>query len=331
MSGGLSGERAELKTVLVTGTTGFIGQHLCSVLLKRGVELHILGRRQPEIDAKFHYWDLIEPLNATSLAGIDTIFHLAGKAHALAETRQDEDEYFQINTESTRKLLEEAKKSGVQTFVYFSSVKAVGDMDGVMDESVSVEADTPYGRSKRASERLVLEGRYVPCPIVIRPSMVYGNTEKGNLPKMIRAIYAGKFPPLPEMNNRRSMVHVNDVVQAALLAAGHAESAGKTYIVTDGENYSTRQMYEWICEALHKPVPIWYLPLFVLKLMAVTGNTIGALSGRRFVFDSDTLDKLTGSALYSSEKICDELGFNPKYNLRDSLPEIVRFLGLNKS
>jgi len=315
----------------MTGATGFIGHHLCAALLNKGMKLRVLGRKQPDIDTEFHYWDMTELPSTTSLAGVEAVFHLAGKAHALAETRQDEDEYFQINTESTRKLLEEAKKAGVQTFVYFSSVKAVGDIDGVMDESVSVGADTPYGRSKRASERLVLEGGYVPCPVVIRPSMVYGNTEKGNLPKMIKAVYAGKFPPLPEMNNRRSMVHVNDVVQAALLAAGRVESAGKTYIVTDGETYSTRQMYEWICEALHKPVPIWHLPFFVLKLMAVTGNVIETLSGRRFIFDSAALGKLTGSALYSSEKICNDLKFDPKYNLRDSLPEILRFLGLNKS
>ena len=315
-----------MKSVLVTGATGFIGQNLCRVLSGQAVELHILGRKSPECDVRFHVWDMQYPLDAENLQGIDTVFHLAGKAHALSETKQDVDEYFRINTEATKSLLQACKQQGVKTFVYFSSVKAVGDSEGVMDESILIESDTPYGQSKRASERLVLEGGYVPHPVVIRPSMVYGNTDKGNLPKMIQAIRNGKFPPLPEVNNRRSMVHVDDVVKAALVAAEHTESAGQTYIVTDGETYSTRQMYEWICNAAHKPVPVWTLPLFMLKLLAKFGDLIGYVRGRRFVFDSDALEKLTGSACYSSARLEKQLGFKPERRLDEALPEIVRFL-----
>lgn len=317
-----------MKTVLVTGATGFIGHHLCATLLNKGVKLRVLGRRQPDIDAEFHFWDMVDPLSTIPLTGVDTVFHLAGKAHALAETRQDMDEYFSINTEATQKLLQASKKAGVKTFIYFSSVKAAGDINGLMDESVSVESDMPYGQSKKASEQLVLEGNYVPHPVVIRPSMVYGNTDKGNLPKMIQAVRAGKFPPLPEIQNRRSMVHVDDVVSAAILVAEHPEASGNIYIITDGESYSTRQMYEWICEALRKPVPAWCLPWFALKLLALVGDAIGSIRGRRFIFNSDALLKLTGSALYSSEKIEQELGYRPQRNLHDSLPEIVRFLGM---
>ncbi|PIS18317.1 MAG: NAD-dependent dehydratase [Zetaproteobacteria bacterium CG12_big_fil_rev_8_21_14_0_65_55_1124] len=319
-----------MKTVLVTGATGFIGQNLCRLLSEMQVDLHVLGRTRPEFSAKFHVWDMEGCLDSDVLSGIDTVFHLAGKAHALEESRQDAREYFRINTEATEELLLACKKSGVKTFVYFSSVKATGDSEVLTDESCLSESDTPYGQSKRASEKLVLKGGYVPHPVVIRPSMVYGNTEKGNLPKMIRAVWAGKFPPLPETHNKRSMVHVDDLVRAAILAAEKPEAAGKVYIVTDSEAYSTRQIYEWICEALHKPVPVWNIPFCVMKLFAKLGDMIGLLRGRRFSFDSDALGKLTGSACYSSEKIARELGFRAKRNLRDALPEISRFLGLTK-
>ncbi|NWF36783.1 NAD-dependent epimerase/dehydratase family protein [Mariprofundus sp. KV] len=319
-----------MKNVLVTGATGFIGKNLCGVLSRKHVDLNVLGRKKTGFNAKFHLWNFEGDLDPDCLHGIDTVFHLAGKAHALAETNQDVDQYSYINTDATERLLQACQKAGVKTFVYFSSVKAAGDIEGSMDELVSVLPDTPYGQSKKASEELVLEGGYVPHPVVIRPTMVYGNTEKGNLPKMIKAIDSGKFPPLPEVNNRRSMVHVDDVVQAAMLAAEHAEAAGQIYIVTDGESYSTRQMYEWICEALHKPLPVWNLPLFVLKLLAKVGDLIGALRGRRFVFDSDGLDKLTGSASYSSAKIERQLGFKANRNLREALPEIAQYLGVLK-
>lgn len=316
-----------MKKVLVTGATGFIGQYLCRSLLKQGVELHVLGRSPVDFQATFHSWNLTQPVDGSALQGVDTVFHLAGKAHELCETSQDADEYFQINTEATRKLLEAARQAGVSTFVYFSSVKACGSHDGAMDESTVVMPDTPYGQSKLAAEELVLEGGYVPNPVVIRPAMVYGNTEKGNLPRMIRAIAAGRFPPLPEVGNRRSMVHVDDIVQAAILAAERPEAAGQVYIVTDGVPYSTRHIYEWICEALGKPVPGWTIPMPVLNLLAKAGDGIGSLRGRRFMFDTDALEKLVGSACFSSGKIERGLGFKAKRHLRESLPEITDFLG----
>ena len=321
------------KLALVTGASGFIGHRLCQLLLLKGYKIRALLHREFSNGP----WDesvvvdLVSDLPEEVMADVDTVFHLAGKAHALAETAQDQDEYFSVNTEATHRLLKAASRAGVQTFVYFSSVKAVGDVDGVMDESVTERADTPYGRSKHAAEKLVLEGGYVSHPVVIRPSMVYGRTVKGNLPKMIQAIESGRFPPLPEVHNSRSMVHVDDVVQAAILAAESLKASGKAYIVTDGHSYSTRQIYEWICEALHKTVPRWHLPMFVMRLMGRVGDMIGSIRGRRFIFDSDALAKLTGDANYSSKKIEKELGFKPSRNLRESLPEIIEYLGEGSS
>ena len=265
------------KSVLVTGASGFIGHELCKQLQRSGKHVRVLLRQiseGPWDDVVIGDLALGFPSEITF--NVDAVFHLAGKAHALAETRQDASEYFRINTEATECLLRACRKQGVKTFVYFSSVKAVADIDGVMDESVELAADTPYGKSKRAAEKLVLEGDFVPNPVVVRPSMVYGNTTKGNLPKMIRAIQVGRFPPLPELNNSRSMVHVNDVVQAAILAAEKPQAAGETYIVTDGQAYSTRQMYEWICDALQRPIPGWTVPLGVLEVLAKVGDAIGA-------------------------------------------------------
>lgn len=314
--------------ILVSGAHGFIGIKLIQFLLQQGFRVRTLTRNATNDKTDNYSIDLImDECPATLCANIDTIFHLAGKAHALAETRQDEAEYFQINTEGTRKLLEAAKQAGVQKFIYFSSVKAVGDSDTQpMDESVQTPAETPYGQSKYAAEQLVLHGGYVPHSVVIRPSMVYGNTEKGNLPRMIQAIRRDMFPPLPETHNRRSMVHVDDVVQAAILAAEKPEAEGQIYIVTDGQAYSTRQIYDWIRSVLGKSSLNAAIPMGLLNVLAKSGDGIGQVLGRRFPFDSDALDKLTGSAWYSSAKIQRELGFNPKHTLQSSLPEIVRYL-----
>jgi len=319
------------RLVLVTGASGFIGRELCQELREQSVQVRG-GMRQVAEGP----WDEVVLFDLTTkrlpedaLAGVDTIFHLAGKSHALSETRQDEEEYFRINTEGTGILLEAAKVAGVRRFVFISSVKAMGEgSDVCQDESVQCRPETPYGKSKLAAERMVLEGGYVPEPVVLRLSMVYGSSRKGNLPRMIEAVAKGHFPPFLEVGNQRSIVHVEDVVQAALLAAEKPVAGGQTYIVTDGQACSTRQMYERICEALDKPVPAWTIPIGLLKVLAKVGDGIGLMRGRRFLFDSDALDKLIGAACYSSEKIERELEFRPKRDFHSALPEIVAHLDL---
>ncbi|MDX8401445.1 MAG: NAD-dependent epimerase/dehydratase family protein [Mariprofundaceae bacterium] len=298
----------------LTGATGFIGGRLLSLVGEQGADIVALGRRAPDGVARFVHWDMADGApSAAVLEGADVVFHLAGKAHALSETGQDETAYFRINTEGTRRLLEAAKAAGVRRFVYFSSVKA-------LDE------DTPYARSKKAAESLVLDGGFVPEPVVLRPAMVYGPTTKGNLPRMIEAVAAGRFPPIPEFGNRRAMVHVADVASAAWLAGTKPEAAGRVFHVTDGEPYSTRRIYEWICEALGRPLPRWSVPAGALRMLARVGDGIGRMRGRRFVFDSDTLEKLAGSAWYANDALVRELGWRPAHRLRESLPEIIAFL-----
>ncbi|CAG1022915.1 UDP-glucose 4-epimerase [Methylococcales bacterium] len=316
------------KKVVVTGANGFIGARLCRLLVSQGFTIRTLSHGPFSNSPNQFSMELaIDDCPAGLCAGVDTIFHLAGKAHALSENRQDPIEYSQVNTEGTRKLLEAARQAGVKRFIFFSSVKAVGGREGQpMYEADDTPADSPYGQSKYAAEQLVLHGGYVPHPVVIRPCMVYGNTDKGNLPRMIKAIRRGLFPPLPELHNRRSMVHVDDVARAALLAADKPEAAGRIYIVTDGNTYSTRQMYDWVRASLGKSPISWEIPLGFLNGLAKTGDVIGQLIGRRFLFDSAALEKLTGSAWYSSAKIERELGFRPQHTLQQSLPDIVRFL-----
>ena len=314
--------------VLVTGAAGFIGTHLVDWLLRTGCDVRALvhaGRPPGGFHEKTEVvaGDVRDPqaMKAAS-AGCEIVYHLAGKAHALEEVRGDEDVYRAINTDGTRHVLEGAVAGGAKAFVLFSSVKAMGEGGSrCLDESYNGQPETPYGRSKLDAERTTLEvgrriGLHVAC---LRLPLVYGPGNKGNLFRMIEAIDRGVFPPLPELGNRRSMVHVEDVARAAVLAAETPAANGQCYIVTDGRTYSTRELYMMICKGLGREIPAWHAPVWVLKALAVAGDAIGKVLGKRFMFDSDALEKLTGSAWYSSEKISRELGYKPVRRFEESL------------
>ncbi len=319
-------------TALVTGAGGFIGRHLIERLLHDGRAVRALVREAGRpgdwpAGVEVVAGDVRDPqAMKAAAAGCEAVFHLAGKAHALTEVQGDEEVYRAVNTDGTRHVLEGAVAGGARRFVLFSSVKAMGEGGArCLDETFDGPPETPYGRSKLAAEQLTLDigrraGLHVSC---LRLPLVYGPGNKGNLSKMIAAIDRGLFPPLPELGNRRSMVHVVDVARAALLAADQAVANGRRYIVTDGHAYSTRQLYELICRALGKRVSGWHVPLWTLQAMGRAGDAIGRVRGKRFIFDSDALEKLTGSAWYSSEKITRELGYRPSVSFEHALPDLI--------
>ncbi len=320
---------------LVTGATGFIGSHLATALQWRGVAVCVLARDPAKAADRWpnacrRYADLALPETLSGVCnGIDTVFHLAGHAHALDTLEEEAQElHLRITVEGTRALLAAAVKAGVKRFIYVSSVKAMGEGGtACLDESSAPAPTRPYGLAKLSAEQLVLaagatQGLQV-CNL--RLPMVYGRDNRGNLARMIAAIDRGWFPPLPEVNNKRSLVHVDDVVQAMVLAASQPAARGQTYLVTDGRVYSTREIYLLISAALNRPVPAWTVPLGLLRSCARLGDLIGSVRRRRFIIDSQALEKLIDSAWYASAKICRELGFQPRQNLETALPEMVAY------
>jgi len=260
------------------------------------------------------------------MAGSEVVFHLAGKAHALDEGPRDVAAYQAVNVDGTKHTLDGAIAAGVRRLVFFSSVKAMGEESSeCQDESSEARPLTHYGRSKLAAERLVFEyGRQGQLAVTcLRLPMVYGLGNRGNLFRMISAIDRGMFPPLPATQNRRSMVHISNVVEAAVLAGNHPDARGRCYIVTDERAYSTRELYEAISRALGRPVPRWSVPLSVLAALAHVGDLLGRIRGQRVYFDSDALAKLTGSAWYSAARISRELGYRPLVSFDAALPGMI--------
>jgi UDP-glucose 4-epimerase len=322
-----SGAVNEAAPCLVTGATGFIGSALVRRLLTSGIPVRALARSRPNTAGEaVAVVDLAaDTIPATALEGIRTVYHLAARTHDIFGADASEAEYWRVNLDGTQRLLNSLPRSTIKRVVFASSVKAqTEETPRAIDETHPPDPTTTYGRSKLAAERLVLSeaGRHGFDGVCLRFPLVYGPGQRGNLPRMIAAIDRGRFPPPPD-GNRRSMLHVENAVDALLLAGQHPAAAGQTYLVTDASPYSTRELYDWIREALGKPPARWVVPAWVLRSLASAGDLARALLGRRVGFDSEALRKLLGSAWFSSDKIVRELGYRPIRSLRDALPELV--------
>ena len=295
-----------MKNCLVTGGTGFIGLRLVSALR---CNVRLLSRfHRSNVDTVI--CDLKKDLiPIDTLIGIDTVFHLAGFAHDMRDASKIADLYYKVNVSATVQLANLAVKSGVKKFVFVSSVKAGGNppLGTCANEKDQKNTEDVYGKTKREAELKLLEigqvsGMHVS---IIRPSLVYGPDVKGNLQLMLSGVEKGWFPPLPEMGNRRSMIHVDDLVRAILLVADDDRANGEIFIATDGVPHSSREIYDAMCGALDRSIPKWSVPKALFDMVSLLNPRI-----------KYKLNKLLGDECYSSTKL-EALGFKAKKSLKD--------------
>lgn len=292
----------------VTGGTGFIGKRLVVALQKNQVNVRLLSREK--LDKDTIVCDLkVDSIPDDALIGVDIIFHLAGFSHDMRDANTVKGIYQKVNLDATVQLANLAVKSGVKKFVFVSSVKAGGSPDsGVCArESDQGNPEGIYGKTKREAELQLLKigkksGMHVS---IIRPSLVYGPNAKGNLQLMLSSIKKGWFPPLPQTGNKRSMVHVDDLVRAIFLVAKDERANGEIFITTDGTPHSSRDIYNAMCNLLGKSIPKWSVPKSLLCM--------GSLINPRIKYQ---LKKLLGDEWYSSSKL-EALGFKAKKSLKD--------------
>jgi len=314
-----------VKTSLVTGAGGFIGTVLCRRLEAQGTRVYRLSRRGAGTDT------IVADLGRDPIPGLkdvrpEAVFHLAGRVHMMDVGTDAAAEHMRVTVEGTRYLLDAAAEAGARVFVFFSTVAVMPEGSASeLDETVKPAPTTPYGRAKLQAEELVLgmNGKGGMRTVALRLPMVYGPGHKGQLPRMISAIERGVFPPLPEYPGKRSLLHVDDAVDAAILVAQRPEAAGQVYIVAEPRAYSSREIYEIVLRSSGRKPPGWHVPSAVLATAALTGDLGERIARRRLPFDTAALSKLSEPAIYSAAKIERELGFRTKKSFETAAPELV--------
>lgn len=265
--------------ILITGANGFVGCALIKRLRKQsGLSLRASVRHPTAKVASDVELCVTGDLSAdtqwtAALDGVDVVIHLAARVHMLRDYSTDPlSAYRRTNVEGTLALAQQAVKAGVRRFIYLSSIKVHGEettLSPFRCDGLPVPIDN-YGISKLEAEqglqRLALAtGMEV---VIIRPPLVYGPGVKANFQTMLRWIRAGVPLPLAAVDNRRSLVAVENLVDLIATCVEHPAAANQILLVTDGDDMSTPELLRRVGSALNKPARLFAVPVPLLKAAA---------------------------------------------------------------
>lgn len=286
--------------ILITGIHGFVGSNLVSALAGRHTlyGLDIISPIKAGVSATYSWDDLEEG----SIPEVDAVVHLAGKAH---DTKNEaaSDIYFEVNTGLTQRIYDYFLRSSAQKFIFFSTAKAAADkVEGVLTEDVVPAPVGPYGESKIKAEEYILShtagGKLV---YILRPCMIHGPGNKGNLNLLYNVVKKGIPWPLGAFENRRTFASIDNVsyVVSELLTKNVPSGI---YNMGDDEALSTNELIEIICASLGKKAYIWKLPKGLVKGIAKAGGWL------HLPLNPERLRKLTENYISSNAKIKASLG-----------------------
>jgi len=302
-------------TVLITGATGFVGQGLVGHLKAEGRPLRLAVRAEGN-DGSVAVGDIGPDTDwARALEGVDTVVHLAGRAHVMAKERDPLSQFRKVNAAGTKRLAEQAERAGVRRFVLISSVKAAADTTGesAIAETEPADPRTPYGISKLEGERALWDTARKMDAVVLRPPLVYGPGVKANFRALLRLVDSGLPLPLRSVRNRRSVISRDNLVSAIAAAMAASGAPGKTFYVTEGAPISTPTLVRHLARALGKPAR-----LLSISPALMTGLAI--LAGRR-----ETADSLLGSLAVNGFAFRAATGWQPPVTQEAAFDDVAKW------
>ena len=288
--------------ILITGVHGFVGTNLVKALSKEHTiyGLDIISPTKEGVRFTFG-WDYID--KEDGIPEVDAIIHLAGKAHD-TKNKSAADVYFKVNTDLTKKIFDYflASKTA-KKFIFFSTAKAAADkVEGILTEDVVPTPVGPYGESKIAAEKYIQDHLVDEKQVyILRPCMIHGPGNKGNLNLLYGVVKKGIPWPLGAFENRRTFTSIENLcfVIDGLLTK---DVPTGIYNMGDDEALSTNELIEEICKSLGKKAHIWKLPKGLMTSFAKVGGML------HLPLDSERLRKLTENYISSNAKIKKALG-----------------------
>ncbi|SCY84997.1 NAD-dependent epimerase/dehydratase family protein [Flavobacterium anhuiense] len=295
--------------IFISGASGFVGQNLVSYLSNFNFSINSISLRNNDWRQKLQGYAII---------------HLAGKAHDVKNT-SDATSYFEINTNLTKELFDAFLESNIRDFIYFSSVKAVADrVQDILFEDVNTKPQTPYGESKRQAENYILakklpEGKRI---FIIRPCMIHGPGNKGNLNLLFNLVKKGVPYPLGSFNNERSFLGIDNLNFLIKEILENKEIPSGVYNFSDDEVLSTNDVVGIMSSVLNKRSKLVKIPKRLITSLAKVGDLL------KLPLNSETIQKLTENYRVSNKKIklaigIEKLPFTAKEGLEKTIKSFV--------
>jgi UDP-glucose 4-epimerase len=305
---------------LVTGASGFVGRALTAELRSRGWRVRQTTRRRTSSDGSGEQVQVGELSGSTdwstALRDVDTVFHLAARVHQVAEDAGDLGAAYQLaNAEATALLARAAIDAGARRFVFVSSVKAAGEVSakGPLAEDDPPQPRDAYGRSKLAAERL-LAGLAAAIEIsIVRPPLVYGPGVRANFLSLLKLAASGVPLPFGAADAPRSMVFIDNLVDALIACATRRHGSPAVYFVSDGRDFSVAELVRLLRFEMGKPARLWPLPTSGVRIAAL-------LLGR-----PDAAQRLFAPLQVDIRRIRSELAWSPPVPAEAGLRRTVRW------
>ncbi|WP_166359216.1 UDP-glucose 4-epimerase family protein [Pseudomonas akapageensis] len=310
-------------SVFLTGASGFVGRAILDRLQADDVSVVVALRHSSKLlgvsvpSVRFEAFDGDNDWGS-SLAQCDVVIHSAARVHVMNDTEVDPLAAFRkVNVQGTLNLARQAASAGVKRFIFISSIKVNGE--GTTPGTAYTADDTPapadpYGISKMEAEQGLWEiaratGMEV---VVIRPVLVYGPGVKANFLSMMRWLDKGIPLPFGAIDNRRSLVARDNLVDLVVTCIAHSAAAGQTFLVSDGEDLSTTGLLRKMAKALDKPARLLPIPSWVLE------------SGARLLGKRALSQRLCGSLQVDISKTRSLLGWVPPISVDEALKITAR-------
>jgi UDP-glucose 4-epimerase len=309
--------------VLITGSSGFVGKVLMPTLLTRLYKITAVERFnqcEPREDiTSLVVSDINSTINwSTALHGADAVIHLAARVHVMRDTAIDPlAEFRSVNTEGTLNLARQAAAAGVRRFIFLSTIGVNGNSTAhgkIFTETSASLPHDPYSVSKHEAEvglRAISKSTGIEI-VIIRPTLVHGSKAPGNFGKLTRLVAKGLPLPLASIDNRRSLVGIDNLVDFIITCLEHPAAANETFLVSDGEDLSTPDLIRRMARAMDRPARLLPVPKSMLMAAAT-------MLGKR-----DMAQRLCGSLQVDISKSRTLLGWNPPVSVDEGLRRAVK-------
>jgi nucleoside-diphosphate-sugar epimerase len=297
--------------IAITGSTGFVGNNLSKYLQNCKMAVENISRQS------------LSDLNFRLSGKVDTVVHLAGKAHDLKKIA-DPSEYYIVNTELTKVIFDKFLESNASIFITISSVKAAADvLNAALTEDHIPNPITHYGKSKLLAEKYILSNQ-IPAGkriYILRPCMIHGPGNKGNLNLLYKMVSKGLPWPLGSFGNKRSFCSIDNICFIINELIKNDKIPSGIYNVADDEAISTNEIIRLIADGQGKKSYILKIPKFIIILLTKLGDIF------KLPLNTERLNKLTETYIVSNKKIKLAINKSLPVTAKDGLMKTLNSFG----